>query len=81
MAKGLLDLHGYRGEHVEDAVDKFLMQLSKSNLKQARIMTGKGTGTVRTIVIRYLDLGGFHWAYEKLANGKPNEGVLVIFLD
>jgi DNA-nicking Smr family endonuclease len=81
MAKDLLDLHGYKGEDVEAAVDKFLVQVSKSNLKRARIMTGKGTGTVKAIVVKYLKLGGYHWAYEKLSNGKSNEGCLVLFLD
>ena len=81
MARDLLDLHGYKSDAVEDAVDKFLMQVSNSNLKRARIMTGKGTGTVKSIVIKYLKLAGYHWAYEKLSNGKNNEGCLVIFLE
>lgn len=81
MAKDLLDLHGYKSDQVEDAVDRFLVQLSNSNLKKARIMTGKGTGTVKAIVIRYLKMAGYQWSYEKLSNGKNNEGCLVIFLD
>lgn len=81
MAKELLDLHGSKADEVEDAVDRFLVQLSNSNLKRARIMTGKGTGTVKAIVIRYLKMAGYHWAYEKLSNGKTNEGCLVIFLE
>lgn len=81
MARELLDLHGYRAEQVEDAVDKFLMQLSNSNLKRARIMTGKGTGTVKSMVIKYLKMAGYQWVYEKLSNGKSNEGCLVIFLE
>lgn len=81
MAKDLLDLHGFKGDDVEDAIDKFLMKVSNSNLKRARIMTGKGTGTVKAIAIRYLKLAGYHWAYEKMANGKNNEGCLVIFLE
>lgn len=81
MAKGLLDLHGFKADQVEDAVDKFLMQLSNTNLKRAQIMTGKGTGTVKSIVIKYLKMAGYHWAYEKLPNGKNNEGCLVIFLE
>ena len=81
MAKDLLDLHGYKAEAVEDAVDRFLMQLSRTNLKRARIMTGKGTGVVKAITIKYLKMGGYHWAYEKLSNGKNNEGCLVLFLD
>lgn len=81
MAKDLLDLHGFKADQVEDAVDKFLMKVSNSGLKRARIMTGKGSGTVRDITIRYLKLAGYHWAYEKLPNGKNNEGCLVLFLE
>lgn len=80
MAKDLLDLHGFKSDEVEDAVDKFLMRVNDLGLTRARIMTGKGTGTVQKIVTHYLKLGGYHWAYEKLPNGKNNEGVLVVFL-
>lgn len=80
MAKDLLDLHGFKTDEVEDAIDKFLMRVANSNLKRARIMTGKGTGAVRSVAIKYLKLAGYHWAYEKLSNGKSNEGCLVIFL-
>lgn len=81
MAKDLLDLHGYKADQVEDAIDRFLMQVSKSSLKRARIMTGKGTGTVQSIAIKYLKLAGYNCSYEKLQNGKNNEGCLVIFLE
>ncbi len=81
MAKDLLDLHGFKADQVEDAIDRFLVQISNSNLKKARIMTGKGTGTVKAIAIKYLKLAGYQWSYEKLANGKNNEGCLVLFLE
>lgn len=81
MAKDLLDLHGFKIDEVEDAIDRFLMRVSNSNLKRARIMTGKGTGAVKAVALKYLKLSGYHWAYEKLSNGKNNEGCLVIFLD
>lgn len=81
MPKDLLDLHGFKAENVESAVDRFLVQISNSNLQKARIMTGKGTGTVQAIVIKYLKLAGYQWSYERLPNGKPNEGCLVIYLD
>ena len=81
MAKELLDLHGYKSDQVEDAIDRFLMDLSKSSLRKARIMTGKGTGTVKALAIKYLKMAGYNWSYEKLPNGKNNEGCLVIFLD
>lgn len=81
MAKDLLDLHGYRGEDVEAAIDRFLVQVSRANLKKARIMTGKGTGTVKNITIKYLKLAGYPWTYERLPNGKQNEGCLIIHLE
>ncbi|MBC7741302.1 MAG: Smr/MutS family protein [Bdellovibrionaceae bacterium] len=81
MAKDLLDLHGFKSDQVEDAIDAFLMKLSNSGLKRARIMTGKGTGTVQSITTKYLKLAGYHYAFEKLPNGKNNEGCLVIFLE
>lgn len=81
MAKDLLDLHGFKADDVEEAIDKFLVQISRSNLKRARIMTGKGTGKVKEITIRYLKMAGYPWAYDKLSNGKSNEGCLIIFLE
>jgi hypothetical protein len=56
------------------------MQLTKSSLKQARIMTGKGTGKVQAVTIQYLKLAGYQWSFEKLSNGKNNEGCLIIHL-
>ncbi len=81
MAKELLDLHGYKSGDVESAIDSFLMDLSKSSRRTARIMTGKGTGTVKALAIKYLKMAGYTWSYEKLPNGKSNEGCLVIFLE
>lgn len=81
MAKDLLDLHGYRGEDVEEAVDQFLVKLATSSLKKARIMTGKGKGVVQKIVISYLKKAGYLWSFEKLSNGRSNEGCLVIHLE
>lgn len=81
MAKDLLDLHGFKADQVEEAIDRFLVQISNSNLKKARIMTGKGTETVKAIAIKYLKLAGYQWSYEKLSNGKNNEGCLVLFLE
>lgn len=78
--KDLLDLHGYKADEVEPALDDFLVKISNSNLSKARVMTGKGTGTVQKIVIKYLKLAGYQWTYEKLPSGKDNQGCLVIHL-
>ncbi|MCB0348261.1 MAG: Smr/MutS family protein [Bdellovibrionales bacterium] len=81
MAKDSIDLHGYRVDEVADEVDRFLMRLSSSNLKRAKIITGKGSGAVQKATIEYLKRAGYHFAFEKLSNGKENSGVLILFLD
>ena len=74
-----LDLHGFKTDDVYDAVDRFL--LKHQNRKTVQIMTGKGKGLVQKTVIQYLKQAGYPWAYEKAADGKPNTGVLIIFME
>jgi DNA-nicking Smr family endonuclease len=81
MPKNTLDLHGFKVDEVYDAVDSFIMSSNEANLKQVRIMTGKGTGKVKETVTQYLKQANYPWKFEKLSNGKNNEGVLVVFLD
>ena len=76
-----LDLHGFRTGDVLEAVDKFMVAAAASSLKQVRIVTGKGTGAVQKSVIAYLKQAHYPWQYEKLSNGKNNEGVLVIKME
>ena len=77
----LLDLHGYVTADVPDAVDRFLVQSMKKGAPRCRIMTGKGSGAVKKTVMDYLKLGAYPFQIERMANGAPNEGVLVVFLD
>ena len=72
-----LDLHGVTEDEVFDLVDRFL---TKATSPVVRIMPGKGKGIIKKKLIEYLKLAKYSWTYEKLANGKPNEGVLVIHL-
>lgn len=74
-----LDLHGFRADEVIDALDRFIHQ--NQNQRRLCILTGKGTGTVKKIVIDYLKLAGYPWEYENAANGKPNQGSLIILMD
>lgn len=76
-----IDLHGLTVDEALIRVDKFLHSFGSGQTKTARIMTGKGTGQVQKAVIQYLKQGGYPWTYDKQANGKPNEGVLVLHLD
>ena len=71
-----LDLHGYKKDEVFDAVDAFIMK--HQNKARIKIMTGKGAGIVQKEVIKYLKQAHYSYEYEKLPNGKPNQGVLVI---
>ncbi len=80
MAKDLLDLHGFKVDDVIAAVDKFLTQATAAELPKVRIMTGKGTGAVQKQVVQILKQAHYSWKFEKMANGKNNEGVLVVHL-
>jgi DNA-nicking Smr family endonuclease len=73
-----LDLHGFVVDDVFDAIDRFIRK--NSSAPRVRVMTGKGKGLVRKKAEEYLRLGGFPFQVEKLDNGKPNDGVLVVFL-
>jgi dsDNA-specific endonuclease/ATPase MutS2 len=74
-----LDLHGFKTEDVFDAVEKFLLKNAK--VSQVRIMPGKGTGKVKGEVERYLKLAGYHWSAERLGDGRPNEGVMIVYME
>ncbi len=80
MAQKTLDLHGVRAEDVIDKLDRFIMQANSAELEFVRIMTGKGTGTVKKIATDYLRQARYSWKFEKLPSGKENEGVLVVYL-
>lgn len=77
-----LDLHGHLGEEVEAKLDRFLLMASRKASEGGppvvRIMTGKGKGVVQSLVIEYLRQAKYTWRFEKSANGKPNEGVLLV---
>ena len=54
--------------------------LKHSSEHSVRIMSGKGTGKVKSVVIDYLAKANYPWAYEKLPNGQTNDGVLIVFM-
>ena len=79
MARDLLDLHGCRVDEVWPKVDRFLQDAEAQGLKQGKIMTGKGTGKVREETLKALKLGGFPYKAEKLKDGRPNDGVWIVY--
>lgn len=74
-----LDLHGFKTDDVFDAVEVFLGK--HQSKPRVRIMPGKGLGKVRSEVERYLKLAGYHWNFERLDNGKVNEGVMLVYME
>lgn len=73
-----LDLHGFKTDEVWDALEAFLARYA--NEHSVRIMPGKGTGKVKSQVIDYLKRANYPWSYEKLSNGQPNEGVMIVYM-
>lgn len=65
-------------EGLEDRVDQFIVKSQRDGHHRVRIMTGKGSGQVRTAVQKYLKMGGYPSQFERLDNGSLNEGVLVV---
>ena len=47
---GVLDLHTFRPQEVKDLVPEYLRACQKKSILQVRIIHGKGTGTLRSIV-------------------------------
>ena len=81
MPKRVLDLHGYTTSEAEAAVDLFLHHAKQVGFRKVKILTGKGTGAVRAVVIRKLRLRGCKWQYELKGKKKIlNEGCLVVAL-
>lgn len=80
MARDLLDLHSRKVDEILELLDRFLTRANDAGLSQVRIMTGKGTGAVRAKTMELLKQAHYSWKYERLPNGKDNEGVLVVRL-
>jgi DNA-nicking Smr family endonuclease len=47
---GELDLHTFRPEEAGDLLDHYLAECQRRNLLRVRVIHGKGTGTLRTLV-------------------------------
>ena len=78
--KGTLDLHGMTEEQAMNALDKFLMASQNQTLAQVKIISGKGTGKLKALLIKILKDGGYPFHPEKLSNGKVNEGAFIVYL-
>lgn len=76
-----LDLHGVTVAEVYTLVDDFIYKHSKKGTSIVKIMSGKGTGAIKSEVVKYLKQAGYQWYFETLPNGKKNQGVLIVPMD
>ena len=47
---GELDLHTFRPAEIADLLDNYLVECQRRDLLRVRVIHGKGTGTLRTLV-------------------------------
>lgn len=73
-----LDLRGKRYEEAEEELAKYLESLELAGMQFARIVHGKGTGALRSMVRKLLRQSGGDWSYRDGEPGEGGEGVTVI---
>jgi len=75
-----LDLRGKRADEIEWALDSYLNDAALSNLSEARIIHGFGTGTVRNIVRELLTSHPLAKSFRPGGRGEGGDGVTVVRL-
>ncbi len=75
-----LDLRGKRADEVETELDRYLNAASLAGLRQARIIHGLATGTVRQIVRQILSTHPLIKSFRSGGRGEGGEGVTVVEL-
>ena len=73
-----LDLRGCRYEEAKDLLDEYIDDLVCSNIKQANIIHGYGTGVIRELVQSYLKKSPHVQSYRYGGEGEGGFGVTVI---
>ncbi len=67
--EGTLDLHTFQPGEVKDLIPEYLAECRKRGIHEARIIHGKGAGTLRetvhSILSRLPDVASFHLASEE----------------
>ncbi len=75
-----LDLRGCRYEEAKDLLDEYIDDLVCSNIKQANIIHGYGTGVIRELVQNFLKRSSHVASYRYGGEGEGGFGVTVITL-
>ncbi len=73
-----LDLRGKRYEEAEEELGRYLEALELAGMSFARIVHGKGTGALRSLVRQHLRRSGSVWAFRDGEPGEGGDGVTVI---
>jgi len=75
-----LDLRGKRANEVEVALDTYLNDAAQSNIAEARIIHGIGTGTVRSIVRDFLTKHPLVKSFRTAERDEGGDGATVVRL-
>lgn len=75
-----LDLRGKRADEVEVALDTYLNDAAQSNIAEARIIHGIGTGTVRSIVRDFLASHPLVKSFRTAERDEGGDGATVVSL-
>jgi DNA mismatch repair protein MutS2 len=75
-----LDLRGLTGEEALERLERYLDEAGRAELPWVRVVHGKGTGTLRREVRRYLHTHPLVVSYEAAAEGEGGEGATVVHL-
>ena len=76
---GVLDLHTFSPRDIKELVPDYIEACLEKEIYQLRIIHGKGTGTLRTIVHSILDKNP-HVEFYKLDSGASSWGATLVNL-
>jgi DNA-nicking Smr family endonuclease len=77
---GTLDLHTFLPEEVPDLVPEYLAACREQGILQVRIIHGKGTGTLRTIVGKILEKLPFVESFQTAQGTAGGWGATIVTL-
>ena len=80
MAKLVLDLHDIynRGDQIDRALDQVIQDAIDKKIRLVEIIPGKGSGALKTKVLRYLDRKDVRARYHRIEKDSDNWGRLFV---
>ena len=77
---GILDLHTFAPADVKDLVPEYLAECRRRGILQARIIHGKGVGTIRNIVQSVLEKLPYVESFRTAEEGAGGWGATIVTL-